>query len=197
MKLIVSVLSLLFSVYAMAAEKGACSYKFNLEKSEIKGTGFKLTEKKGVAGSFTGFKLNKEETAKVEKDLLKDLVVTVDLMTLDSGNALRDKNLRETLFANIVGDSIVTVSVKSVTEKKIETELKLNDKTQKVMFDYTLKDGFITAKGSFDVLKFAMGDQVAALKKRCGSLHTGSDGKSVTWTDFDLLVKAKIDGKCS
>lgn len=197
MKLMVLLSTLAFSMNVFASNEKTCSYKFDLEKSEIKGTGYKLTEKTAVSGQFTGFKLNKEETANKREDLFKNLVVTVDLMTLDSGNALRDKNLRETLFANIVGDSVVTVSVKKMTAKTIETDVKLNDKVQKVVFTYSFdKEGYILAQGTFDVLKFAMGDQVASLKKRCGSLHTGSDGKSVTWTDFNLSVKAKMTKKC-
>ena len=117
-------------------------------------------------------------------------------MTLDSGNTIRDKNMRETLFAGVLGDSVATVSVKKVSDKKISAEFKINEKTQNIDFDYSLKNDVMTATGKFDAMKFALGDQIAALKKRCGSLHTGSDGKSVTWTEFDLKVTAKLKKNC-
>ena len=117
-------------------------------------------------------------------------------MSLDSGNEWRDKNLRETLFNGILGDSVAQVTVKSVKKGQLETELQINQKTQPMIFDYQFKGEAITATGSFDILSFAMGDQIAALKKRCGALHTGKDKKSVTWTDFTLSVKAKLKKNC-
>lgn len=196
MKLLTLTTFLLFTSLAQAKGK-ACEYQFDVANSVVEGTGFKYTEKTGVTARFTGFKLNKTEKVSSEKALLEGLKVTVDLMTLNSGNGLRDKNMRETLFSNILGDSVAKVSVKKVTDKKIETELVLNEKTQPVIFDYKVDKGLMVATGSFDAAKLAMGEQIAALKKRCGSLHTGSDGKSVTWTTFDLKVTAKINKTCS
>ncbi len=179
MKFVLICSFLLFSSFGFGKDK-SCTYEFDVENSKVEGTGYKYTEKTGVTGQFPGFELNKTEKAKTPKALLDGLVVTVNLVTLDSGNALRDKNMRETLFTGIVGDSKATVTVKKVSDKKIETELSLNEKTQKLEFEYSIKDDTISAKGTFDAVQFALGDQIAALKKRCGSLHTGSDGKSVT-----------------
>ena len=117
-------------------------------------------------------------------------------MTVDSGNSLRDKNLRETLFSGILGDSVAVVKVKEVANKTIETEIRVNEKTQNVSFDYVIKGNTITATGKFDVLQFAMSSQFAALKKRCSSLHAGEDGKSVTWSEFALKVTAKLKKLC-
>ncbi len=182
--------------FNMAHAQPSCSYTFDVDSAKVEGTGFKYTEKVGVKGLFPGFKLSKNEKAPSVQKLLEGLVVTVDLVTLDSGNALRDKNMRETLFSGIVGDSVATVEVLSVTADSIETTLKINEKSEKVIFNYLIKNNVVVAKGQFDAVKFALGDQIAALKKRCGSLHTGSDGKSVTWTDFDLIVTAPLKKVC-
>ncbi len=175
----------------------SCQYEFDLKKTVVEGTGYKFTQKEAVSARFSGFKINQEGQKKDNaKDLLKDLEVTVDLMTIDSGNSLRDQNLRETLFSGIFGDSIATINVKSVTADQIETLLKINEKSLPVTFTYKIKDQMIEALGSFDALDFALTEQIAALKKRCGSLHTGSDGKAKTWTDFKLSVKAALKKNC-
>lgn len=190
-----AILAFLIVSVAGAKEK-VCTYEFDVENSKVEGTGYKFTEKTGVTGQFGGVKLNKSEKKEKAEDLLNGLEVTVDLMTLDSGNALRDRNLRETLFAGILGDSVAKVSVTKVEKNKIEADLKINEKSQKITFDYKMDKETMTATGKFDAVKFALGDQMAALKKRCGSLHTGSDGKSVTWTEFALSVKAKLKKVC-
>jgi len=173
-----------------------CSFEFDVDNSKVEGTGYKYTEKTGVTAKFTGLKLHKVEKKPSIKELMKNVILTVDLMTLDSGNSLRDKNMRETLFSGILGDSVVVVTVKEVGNKKIDTEFKINEKTQSVSFEYSIKGDSVVAKGKFGLLKFAMGDQIAALKKRCGSLHTGSDGKSVTWSEFALTLNAKFKKVC-
>ncbi len=182
-----------FQVNAFAKD---CTYEFDQEKSVVIGTGFKTSKKVGVNGKFFGIKLNKEEKVNDPKKLLDGLEVSVDLVSLDSENSLRDKNLRETLFSNIVGDSVVRVKVMEVTKDKIKTSMNLNEKSQEVVFNYTLEKDTFKAEGVFDALKFALNDQIAALKKRCGSLHTGADGKSVTWTDFNVSVVAPLVKKC-
>lgn len=192
-----SILVSLFLVFSTHLALGAdCQYSFDMDKAEIKGTGYKTSKKIPVSATFSGVELNKSEKKKEPKELLKDLEVSVNLVTIDSGNGLRDGNLRETLFAGILGDSVVTVKVKEVGKNKIKTDFKLNEQTQEISFEYTLKKDVFHAKGQFDVVKFAMGEQVAALKKRCGSLHTGDDGKSVTWTDFAIEVTAPLIKEC-
>lgn len=196
MKAVLAVISFLVLSLSTVAQARDCQFEFDIDQAKVMATGYKFTEKVGVQGRFTGVKLNKTEKAASSEMLLKDLAVTVDLMTLDSGNALRDRNLRETLFSGILGDSVAVVSVKKINPKTLETELKINEKTQTIMFDYEFKDGMVVAKGTFDALAFALGDQLAALKKRCGSLHTGSDGQSVTWSEFALEVQAPLKRKC-
>lgn len=192
-KILFSVVGVFFSSLTLAE---TCTYEFDLSKSVVEGTGFKFTEKVGVTAKFTGVKLGRPEKKSSMQELIQGQTVIVDLMTIDSGNALRDQNLRESLFANILGDSIAQFTVKNVTDKKIETELLLNEKTKAVLFDYTIAGETLTAKGKFDAVDFAMNESIAALKKRCGSLHAGADDKSVTWTEFDLSLKAKATKKC-
>lgn len=183
-------------IFSLTAFSSDCIYEFDPAHSVIQGTGYKFTEKMGVNGSFTGFKLSKNEKKKSIRELLKDLVVTVDLTTLDSGDSMRDKNISETLFSGFSGGPVVRVSVEKVTNKTIETQLKMNNRSQGVIFNYKIKAGVLSAKGHFDIFEYALGKQMGKFKKRCGLLHVGKDKKSVTWTNFGLSVTAKIKKTC-
>ena len=173
-----------------------CTYQFDPQKTLIQGTGYKFSNKKGVTGKFKDIKINQNKKAASIKELLKNLVVTVNLKSLSAGNPLRDKNITETLFSKLVGGAQATVSVKKVTNKNINTQLKINKNSQEVLFRYSIKNNTLTAQGTFNALKYGIGKQIAAFKKRCGSQHKGSDGKKVTWTDFDLKVTAPVIKTC-
>ena len=198
MKLLFLGCILLASQNLFAASSAAkCQYSFNPDQSVVEGTGFKTSAKVGVAGKFLKFSINNKEKKKEIKELLQGLVVTVDLMSIDSGNAIRDKNLREAFFSLLKNNAQAEVKVKSVTDKEIEAELSVNKVSKPIKFSYEIKDDKIEAKGVFDALEFAMTDAFSALKKRCGALHTGADGKSKTWSDFNLRVEAKLDKVCN
>ena len=186
-------LSLLFSFNALAKK---CTYQLEPQKTLIQGTGYKFSNKTGVTGKFKDVTISPNKKAKSIKKLLQDLVVTVNLKSLSAGNPLRDKNIGETLFAKLAGGSMVKVSVQKVTGNKIATRLEINKNSQEVLFDYSIKNGTLIAQGSFNALKYGLGEQIAAFKKRCGSQHKGKDGKKVTWLDFDLKVTAPITKTC-
>ena len=183
-------------IFSLTAFSSNCTYEFDPAHSVIQGTGYKFTEKMEVNGSFTGFKLSKNEKKKSIRELLKGLEVTVDLTTLNSGDSMRDKNISETLFSGFSGGPVVRVSVEKVTDKTIETRLKMNNRSQRVIFNYKIKAGVLRAKGHFNILEYALGEQMGKFKKRCGLLHIGKDKKIVTWTDFGLGVTAKIKKTC-
>ena len=183
----------LFFFNAFAEE---CTYQFDSKKILIQGTGYKFSNKTGVTGKFSDFAIARDKKAKSVKALLQDLVVTVNLASLSAGNPLRDKNIKETLFSKLVGGSQVTVSVRKVTRKNISARLDINKNSQDVSFDYRVKDDTLVAQGTFNALKYGLGKQIEAFKKRCGSQHKGPDGKKVTWMDFDLKVTAPIIKNC-
>ena len=192
-KMVFLFLFLFFSTSAFAED---CTYQFDIKNSLVQGTGYKFTDKQGVTAKFKSFNLSRNTKQKSLEDLIKGLVITVDLKSLDSGDPLRDRNILETLFAKLVGGLTAVVSVKNLTDKSIQTELKINNRSQKVKFDYSVQEDVLTARGQFDSLQYGFGKQIENLKKRCGPLHVGKDGKSVTWTDFGLSVKAKILKVC-
>ena len=186
-------ISLLFSFNLLAKN---CTYQFEPQKSLIQGTGYKFSNKTGVTGGFSDFTINPNRPANSVEELLQNLVVTVNLASLSAGNPLRDKNIKETLFSKLMGGTQAIVSVKSVTSKNILTGLEVNNTSQDISFTYSVKGNTLTAEGTFDALKYGLGKQIAAFKRRCGSQHRGSDGKKVTWTDFDLKVTASIIKIC-
>lgn len=184
---------LLFPLMSFGKE---CTYSWDQAKSSVEGTGFKFTEKVGVKAKFPKYSLNKATPQKSVKELLQGLVVSVDLNSIDSGNAVRDKNLVDTFFSNIKDPGKAQVTVKSVGKKSIEASLKINGVMKPVRFDYSMKNDQVVATGRFDALAYTMGKAYNALKERCKVLHTGKDGVSKMWSDFDLKVVGQLKKVC-
>jgi|GEM_PF-1264989 len=192
----------LFAQASSAADK--CSYAIDTKNSVIEATGYKFTEKKAVGAKILGVTFGDTKSVPSGDSvqaLFEGLVVNVDLMTLDSGNGIRDNNLREHLLSYLKGEAVAKVSVKTYKNQKMQTVMNLNgvdkDVTFKVEEKTDAKGAAITATSSIEGADFLMGKGLAALAKRCKSLHTGSDGKAKTWSDFGLKVSVKLLKTCS
>ena len=168
-----------------------CKISFDASRSKIEGTGYKFTEKAGVTASFPKFTVSEAHGSSLS-GLLDDLVVTVDLLSVDSKNAARDQNLRNSLFMGLTDESRVKVVVKDVSGSKLKTQMTLNGVTRDVDFQWTENNGMLIAEGRIDILDFSMNPAFTALQKLCNKLHVGKDGKSKTWSDFALKVSATL-----
>jgi len=70
--------------------------------------------------------------------------------------------------------------------------------TRVVPFAYTVTPaGEVTAKGSIDMLDFALKDAHDSIHQTCEELHKGQDGVSRTWTDVDLTLTGKFTKSCA
>lgn len=181
---------LLFTNLAIAEN---CSYKFfNKKNTSVSGTGFKYTNKTGVKAKFTDFNLLNKSSKSSVKELINNTKVSINLHSIDSGNTIRDTNLKKSLFKDLKNDSNVTIEVISHDEKIIYTNLNLNGSIVKVNFEYEIKDETLTATSTISATDFKLSNQLEMLQKLCHELHIGEDGISKTWTDFDLELVTEI-----
>jgi hypothetical protein len=70
--------------------------------------------------------------------------------------------------------------------------LNLNGVSKSVPFAVAVEGNRYRFTGSIGFADFAMQAQHTALHEACAALHTGKDGKSVTWDTVELLVEAQV-----
>ena len=197
----------LSSSTAFAAK--SCRFELVPETPKIEFVGYKTTQKVGVTSTFKQFHVKTSKNAKSLKDLLKTAKFELDASSVESGNELRNTNLRDHFFTQIKKYQRINGSVQSVADGMITFNLNLNSISKPVSLDYTVTPADHTAgissgskmsrlemKGVIDVLEFNLSSALASLNQVCMDLHKGSDGISKTWSTVNLIVKAQVEERC-
>jgi hypothetical protein len=203
MKTTLLLLSLVLTSTVYAAS--SCTYEMDQKSVKVSWTAFKTTQKVPVHGAFT--EVNFVSALKKQNSLaalLNGARAEIHLKNAGSsstGNPARDQTLFDHFFGKFAGGTSITGKVSDVTGTNEAGDLKLaihlNGKTVKVPVHFTEgKDGAFEAKGTIDVLDFALNGALADLHKNCEAVHKGPDGISKTWSTVDIQFNATVNQKC-
>lgn len=154
----------------------------------VKWTGFKTEKKAPVSGTFKDINLSIEKSEDLSK-FLTSAKVKIKTASFDSSNPFRDKNITSTLFS-LASSKIIIGSVKSVNVKNKELVLivTMNEVSKEVSMTYDIKDSKIVAKGSIEILDFAMKDSFMAFAKKCATFH---GNKSFSDVNIEFTIPYK------
>lgn len=199
-----------------ALSKNNCTYSVE-PGPKLTWTGYKFSKtstegKTPVPGSFTDIYFDQNRKAQSVEELITSIKsFKIDTATIDSGNLVRDKKLALYVFGSwakpYVGQITGGVTKVDWKKKRAFADIQMNGATLNVPFDVSMKGDTVSFSGRVDMLDFVkkgkQGQVVQVLKdsydlihKACEALHTGSDGKSVTWTDVALKIEAKVKKTC-
>ncbi|HTL12533.1 MAG TPA: YceI family protein [Bdellovibrionota bacterium] len=163
-------------------------------KVTLEWTAYKFTEKKGVKAKFTKVAIKGPTKGKSVLNILKASTFKVDASSIDTGDKGRDTNIYTAFLQKLAGDIHGGFNVSGGKGKdvaKVELRLNFNGKSQVIPLQYALSgDGNLELTGAMDVLKFGADAAMESLKAACKTQHTGSDGKSVTWSTVDFRISA-------
>lgn len=184
----------LFLSMSYALDTTSC-FEYKPNSIEVQWTAYKFTEKKGVSG-----KLKSVETVLVGKpqsveDLMLATSFTIDPLSVDSGDAGRDKTLRENFF-KLLKLPKISGKIVSFASNIARVELQMNGVTKAVEFKISSVAPKIQATATIDILDFAMADIFKKLHESCQELHKGKDGVSKTWSTVDLAISAEPTQLC-
>ncbi len=184
-------------VLAECPDATNAEYSIDKDSIEVGWVGFKFTNKTGVPGKFSRFEADLPESAESLTELLQGVKFEIDTLSVDSGDPIRDKSLREALFGIIADGGKISGKVAKIDGNEAYVALTMNGVERSVPLSFSVnEDGLLEAEGTIDMLDFAMNDAFASIHKRCELLHTGTDGVSKTWTVVDLKLQAKVLENC-
>ncbi|MCC7441048.1 MAG: YceI family protein [Bdellovibrionales bacterium] len=167
-------------------------WKGDPKAAVVEWTAYKFTEKKPVTGKLLRFKATGPEQGKSVLEILKRTQFDVDLSSSDTGDKGRDTNLFVNFFERMMGPVRGSFIVKGrMPPHAVQMKLSMNGRTRVIPMDSQVSsEGVLELTGKLDILEFGGKAAFEQLKAACEALHTGSDGKSVTWSEVGLRLRA-------
>ncbi|WP_220092319.1 YceI family protein [Aequorivita sp. CIP111184] len=167
-------------------------YSIDTSGTIINWTAYKFTEKVGVKGKFDNFILApKTKTGSVENILLESKV-SINTMSVNSGNDIRDPKLKESFFKIFHTDTIRGEILKADQNKGL-LALEMNNITNEIPFSYTLKTDTIFIDAIINLTDWKGEEAINSLNKVCYDLHKGADGISKLWPDVSVNIKLPVN----
>lgn len=183
---------LLFTFFALASFLNALS--INESEVSIYATGYKLAKKVAVPMVFgdTYVKFGKKEGSAVE--ILEGSTAVIQLNSIDTKkNPIRNKVLREKLFAHFKGAEVKAKIIKADgddTKGSLVVNIKLNGVEQDVPMNYEVLEDKINAKGVIDLKKdfdAAEAFEFFATDKHVQNLHAKQ-----SYSDVEIGFEVKL-----
>ncbi len=120
--------------------------------------------------------------------------VTIDSMSVDTGNPGRDESLMKAFFGLFAGEGAIEASIESLfgdNEKgTLSLSVTMNGVTKKVPMSYALVEGVFKAEGYVDLFDFALGGALTSLTKQCATMH-----RDKTWNDVMIKLIVPVARK--
>lgn len=167
------------------------NYSIDTSGVSIKWTAYKFTEKLGVSGIFDQFALNLKNDHGSLETLLEDAEMTINTVSVNTGNEIRDPKLRTSFFKVFHTDTIFG-KILDTKEGQETLELKMNNILHNVAYTYSLKNDTLFLTTHLDLRQWNGGEALKSLNKECYEVHTGGDGISKLWPDVDVVLKFPI-----
>jgi len=177
-----------------------CQFAADPAQAKLEWTAYKTTEKVGVTAGFQAIQYQFPKSGKTVPSLLQGASASIDSLSVESGNPIRNDNLKKAFFGLLKNKGKMAAKITQVkgTDEagSAEVSLSFNQKKKTVPMTYTVANGVLTAMGSIDVLDFNGSKALKALNELCYELHKGKDGVSKTWSDVALKVSLPITKNC-
>ncbi len=177
-----------------------CKYAIDSTQTTVNWTAFKTSEKIGVNGKFDIVEVTGIVSDSSIVKALSSIKFNIKTSSTNTNNPERDQKIINFFFGKMAKTEAITGHLKTVsgdnTSGKCVAQLRINEIDNDVNLDYTFANDTITLKGTMDVTKWNGNKALDAINNACKALHTGADGKSVTWPNVDVEIKSAIKKEC-
>ncbi len=167
------------------------SYSMDISGVSLHWMAYKFTDKLGVGGTFDHITIKQGNESGSIEDLLKNAEMTIVTASVNSKNEIRDPKLR-TYFFEVFNTDTIIGKILDAKRGSGALELKMNDISNDVEYDYALKNDTVFLTTHFDLLNWNGDKALNALNKECYELHTGLDGISKLWPDVEVIIKLPV-----
>lgn len=165
------------------------------DKTTLKWTAYKTTDKLGVNGTFNNIIVENNKKANSVEDIIVSTEFKIPTSSVFTGNVPRDIILKEYFFGAMLSTDTIYGSFSSAKDGKGLVTIKMNDVEFKNDFTYSFKGDSLKINTSILLDNWNGYTALSSLHKQCFDMHTGPDGVSKTWPDVDLEIVSIFSGK--
>lgn len=187
-------------IWAPQAFSKSCTYQIKEDTAKLTWTGYKFTEKKAVSGTFEKIVWNQNKKSTSLKGLIESISWEIDTASVASGDKARDFTLTSKFFGLMKSAPKIGGDVKSFNadKKSSVATISINDVNTDITFKVVTDKNNLKWNGTLKLSEqFQMVASINSLAEACKVLHTGTDGKAVTWDEVGLEVSATYLETCT
>lgn len=154
-------------------------------------TGFKTTDRVPVKGIFNQVEITNVTPADNPVEVIKNVKFSIPVNSIFSNDSIRDFKLTNFLFGKMKSTSHINGEVSLNDNGKGEASIAMNGFNKNVPVSYEVHGDDIKINAKIDLNNWQAQVAVAALNEVCSEKHKAADGKSVTWSEVDIMVELK------
>ncbi len=166
-------------------------YIIDSKSAVVHWTGYKTTDKVPVKGTFKQVDITNVTKADNPVEVINKVKFSIPVNSIFSNDSIRDFKLTNFLFGKMTSTSHINGEVSLKENGKGEASITMNGFTKNVQVSYEVHGNDIKINAKIDLNNWQAQVAVAALNEVCSEKHKAADGKSVTWSEVDIMVELK------
>lgn len=171
--------------------ENAKKYIIDSKTAVVHWTGYKTTDKVPVKGTFKQVDITNVTPADNPVEVINNVKFSIPVNSIFSNDSIRDFKLTNFLFGKMKSTSHINGEVILKDDGKGEASITMNGFTKNVPVSYEMHGNDIRINAKIDLNNWQAQVAVAALNEVCSEKHKAADGKSVTWSEVDIMVELK------
>jgi len=168
---------------------------YNSDSTKITWVAYKTTDKKGVNGQFTDFKVSGTKEGSTANEVFSDATFIIQTNSVVTGNMVRDNRIIKNFFNIFVNSETITGKVISLSDNSGILEISLNGLTNKVPVSINTDGNNFSLNGKIDLNNFNGEAATDSLNYVCKEVHKGPDGITKLWPDVAIKVSTVLTAK--
>ena len=167
-------------------------YKIQVAETEVTWTAYKTSDKIPVTGKFEKIIIENSKEASTIIDAVDNSNFKIPVNSINSTDEIRDGKILKSFFGAMLNTSELSGSIEIGADNQGVVKLKMNGITKDIPIMYDLNENLMIIEGTMDINTWGAQAALELLNAACEDLHTGPDGKTVTWSDVKISAKIQL-----
>ena len=166
-----------------------CIYSFSDSTIKLFWAGYKTTDKLKVLGSFPEITTNHadQKFSSIE-DLVNGITFSINSKSSESGDPIRDANLRDYFFNYLTDNFQINGHVSEYTDAFITANIDVLGMERQVKFTHSIVNNILKLRALISLDELGATKAFNSIAEKCYDLHKGPDGISKTWDEVNVLI---------